>query len=63
MEAKNPKGYLIHCLKNELGKNNEQEEINGVQQELDFNFDFLDSIISLDLTQEEAKTIVKQLLK
>lgn len=63
MEAKNPKGYLIHCLKNELGKNSRQEKINEVQQELDFELDFLDPAISPDLTQEEAKTIVEQLFK
>ncbi len=63
MDAKNPKGYLINCIKNELKINAKKNPVTENQQELELDFGFIDVKNVPDLTQEEAKSIVKQIFK
>lgn len=58
-EAKNPKGYLINCIKNELKRKTKDEG----QQELDFDFFTTNTNNTDDLTQEEAKAIADEFFK
>ncbi|MFJ1431419.1 replication initiation protein [Capnocytophaga canimorsus] len=61
-EAKNPKGYVINCIKNELKAHFKKNQLAEIQQEL--NFDFLEPDENLpDLSPEEAKSIVNEIFK
>lgn len=59
LSAKNPKGYLISCLKKELKKH---PAIDVKQTELDLFFNDIKANSSDDLSPEEAKKIVEEIL-
>lgn len=63
LDAKNPKGYIINCLKNALKIDSNKNSIN-IQQELDLIFfETKNEINPPELTQEDAKNLVNEIFK